>query len=124
MKERNVYSLLNEDSKTWWYHRQLRRMRQDKKARKLERQSIRNKVRVFRETLKHEGFLLILSENRFVLYISPLHTLSGYHEELIKLCCYRLKIPVYELPESGSTALILNEPKFSECRRYYGQFEI
>lgn len=44
-----VLRLLRHDAKNWWYHSDLRKFGNVEKASKLERQSIRNKVKDIRE---------------------------------------------------------------------------
>ena len=52
-----LYRILNEQAKVWWYHRRLREQGLEEEARKREREAILDDVRVLRAALQNGGFL-------------------------------------------------------------------
>ena len=96
-----VYSILNRETKAWWYHKLLRSQGNAKLARKYERKSILSSVR----SLRTMSFAQITSQGGFVTYHRPIVTdtatltcsLSGYTNETIDgipKAAVRLGIPV------------------------------
>jgi hypothetical protein len=84
-----LYSLLNKDTKDWWYHAELRRLGQAQEARRLERQSIRSSVKSIRQALTAKTSLTIY-EHGWVLDLGPNATLSGHYVKrpFLEACKY------------------------------------
>jgi hypothetical protein len=87
----SVYSLLNHDARTWWFHQQLRKQGQAAEARRRERQSIRSNVRHLRNCKKNGGYCYVKpGGGRFILEVGPVQessgpsytTLSGYDDDI------------------------------------------
>lgn len=90
----SVYSLLDQNTRRWWYHRQLRDNGEIQEARRRERRSIRDAIRSFRETIKNGGYLSV-GRGGWTLHIDNGHTWSGYGEmdEPIVQAAMRIGIP-------------------------------
>ena len=95
----NLYTLLNNDAKRWWYHRQLREQGQAAEARKRERDSIREHIKV----LKTAVFATVGRGGWSIYYVwdythskDHLSKLCGYGDtsEPMIQACIMLDIPV------------------------------
>ena len=102
---KTLYSLLNAETKAWWYHAQLRRQGRIAEARELERKYIRSSVAELREALANDGVMQVrASHGDWMLslryYAShggkdfACNTLSGYDGSLIPDACRVVGIPV------------------------------
>ena len=93
-----LYSILNDDAKAWWYHIKLRGDGDVVEARRRERQSILDKVASLREALDNGGFLSI-GRGGWSLNMSRHHRLSGYESDIdfpIAQACILLGIPILD----------------------------
>lgn len=72
-----LYSILDRDTRAWWYHQKLRAMGQADEARQRERQSIKRWAAQFRETMRNRGYLSI-GRGGNTLHVSAHTTVSGF----------------------------------------------
>ncbi len=94
-----LYSILNNRTKRWWYHRQLRERGQMAEARRRERAQIRDDVVRLRATLERGGFL-INSWGGWTLHYGQRQRLQSWRPGLdgpIPQACLLLGIPVIDL---------------------------
>ena len=93
-----LYGILNDDAKAWWYHVKLRGDGDVIEARRRERRSILDKVSSLREALDNGGFLSI-GRGGWSLNMSRHHRLSGYDRDVnfpIAQACMLLGIPILD----------------------------
>lgn len=74
-----TYALLNKDAKAWWYHAELRKNGNARKARELERRSIRHSIETLRAA--RQGGCMFVGRGGWSISYKSTHgdaTLSGY----------------------------------------------
>ena len=93
-----IYSELNKNAKSWWWHLELRKQNKHNEARQLERKSILSKTK----SLRH-AWLLTIGDYGTTLYCyNPEESfaknwqLSGIEPDLYEHFCERLNIPVVD----------------------------
>ena len=94
-----LYSILNDRAKRWWYHRKLRRDGKVNEARRRERAQIRDDVRRLRAALECGGFL-INAWGGWTLHYGERQRLQSWRPGLdgaIPQACLLLGIPVIDL---------------------------
>ena len=94
-----LYSILNDRAKRWWYHRKLRKQGQIEEARRRERAQIRDDVRRLRASLERGGFL-INAWGGWTLHYGERKRLQSQRPGLdnpIPQACLLLGIPVIDL---------------------------
>lgn len=76
-----VYSLLNQESKNWWYHRELRKRGETEEARKRERQSIKSTIETLRKAKKNSGYGYV-GRGGWSIYTTNGSSLSGHERDV------------------------------------------
>ncbi len=94
---RTLLSILRADAKNWWYHAQLRDQGKVREAEKLERENVREAVKVFRKALASNGFLSC-GYGGFTFHIDSSTFLTGYDRDggAYGRACDILGIPVLD----------------------------
>ncbi len=90
-----LYGLLDGAARNWWYHAELRRNGKADEARKLERKSIRDHARMWREARDNGGFLH-LGRGGFTLHYSENARLQGYDCDHEKACAVIVGVTVID----------------------------
>lgn len=90
-----ILQILRNDTRAWWYHKQLRDYGHIEKARKRENQSIRSNVSQFREAIVTEGAYLSIGRGGHTLHLHNC-TISGYEDANgpTAQICRKLNIPI------------------------------
>jgi hypothetical protein len=80
---KSIYSLLNNETKNWWYFKDLRKNGKCDLARQKERASILSDIKFLRQVIKHKGYLH-LGNAQWGIYIDKPNkgreSLSGYYD--------------------------------------------
>jgi len=94
-----LYSILNDRARRWWYHHALRNQGRAEEARRQERAQIRDDVRRLRATLECGGFL-INAWGGWTLHYGERKRLQSQRpglDDAIPQACLLLGIPVIDL---------------------------
>lgn len=96
-----ILKLLRQDSKSWWWHAQLRKNGENKKASKLERESIKSKINTLRKAMYFSigrgGATVWMNDNSY---------LSTYSDTAVIECCKLLGIKGYDTREINDFDII------------------
>lgn len=93
----NIFILLRQHAKGWWYFKELRSQGKNTEAREKEHKSTRSHIDQLRETIKNGGYLSI-GRGGWTLHIDDGHTLGHYGgiEADIPQACKLLNIPIID----------------------------
>ncbi|MFW6083741.1 MAG: hypothetical protein ACODAA_00835 [Gemmatimonadota bacterium] len=89
-----LYSILDRQARSWWYHRQLRDEGNEREARKRERRSIRSTLDSLRQALDNDGALTI-GRYGATLHYSEGGRVQGLHRGTIEAARH-LGIPIID----------------------------
>lgn len=89
----SIYRALRHDAKNWWYHAQLRRLGDTKKARELEHKSLRNNIKDLREAMLHgRAYQRIEDDMPTMIVVNNETTLSNLHPGMAWAASKLLKV--------------------------------
>jgi len=94
-----LYSILNDRARRWWYHRHLRKAGRREEARRRERAQIQDNIRRLRAALERGGFL-INAWGGWTLHYGERQRLQSWRpglDDAIPQACLLLGIPVIDL---------------------------
>lgn len=93
----SLYSLLDTKARLWWHNKELRAKGNIEEARKQERASIRDSIRILRQALANGGYCQV-GRGGWTLYYKEHSTLSHYggiNAEMVQACIL-VGIPVID----------------------------
>jgi len=93
----SLYNLLDTKARLWWYNRELRDKGNTEEARKRERTSIKDSIRVLRQALANGGYCQV-GRNGWTIYCAAHSTLSHYGglDAAMVQACIKVGIPVID----------------------------
>ncbi len=92
----SAYTLINTDTKKWWYHQQLREQGAHEEARKRERENIKSTIRTFREAQKYSVAHMFVGKGGMSFHYSPNSRISGGNIPFYIAMCHKFDIPVID----------------------------
>jgi len=103
----NIFRLLRQHAKGWWYFKDLRSRGRHEEARAKEHKSTRSLIGQLRETIKNSGYLSI-GRGGWTLHIDDGHTLSHYGGIAadIPQACNLLNIPIIDSTTIGDDLIV------------------
>lgn len=106
----DLYSLLHQDARSWWYHAQLRRRGELDEARVKEREQVREQIKSLRLALENGGYATIArSGGNYTLTVGDGHTVSGHNERII-ISAYLVGLPVLDFRSVDDVGAIMSMP--------------